>query len=269
MKKSTILLAAGLICALISSCTDKKAEFIKRLSETMANDTTSLTSIYPNAKDIELKRVSFNPDSVTVTEGEQEFQLTVGDATFNIVADEQGEYHVESTKGLIKVDPNLMTFAQQTGWYKPELTDKENYIALQDTIFPKMVKEAFINEITSNVSAKLSFYGINYSTMTQKMKVTITNKNELPIKGDMYNVTVKLMGMDWDTMGTTCISKRMYDGIDLAANGSGTIELGTSDAEYTFENGSKAIMEWKENIDISALGFKANGNEYDEYKKQN
>lgn len=265
MKRNFIVIAAGLFCVLFSSCTNKKAEFIKLLSETMASDTATLSNIYPDAKDMELNRVTFDPATVTATEDEKEFQLTVGDATINIVSNEQGEYHIASTKGLLKVDPAVLAFAKETGWYKPELTDKENSIALQDTVFPKNLKEAFINEAISGVSVKVVDYAENYSSMTKKMKVVVTNNSSANIKADMYTIGFRYKSFNWDTMRDTWSSQKNYDGVDVDANGTAAIELGTFDAEGTF--GGKATIEWRDNLDIVALGFKATGNEYDEYKK--
>lgn len=263
--RKTVLFAALLACALFTSCTDKKAEFIKQLSEAMSGDSAkaALTSIYPDAKDMELNLVAFNPDTVTVTENEKEMLLKVGDVTFNIAADEKGEFQVKSTKGLLKVAPELMAFAKQTGWYKPELTDKENSVALQDTIFPKLVKEAFIKEVTSKVKVDVVGSAYNYSAMTCHQKAVVTNKSKSPIKGNMYAICLDEYGWSIEAMRDVLANRKVVGGMDVEAGGSASLDLGTFDAEYT-SFGAK--IKWSKDIDVVALGFKGKGNEYDEYK---
>ncbi len=125
-----ILFGASAVCAMmIAGCSsgnkDVEEFALSFANKAAANQLDSVRVLYPDAAKADSLSLSFNADSISVSEGEAAgtFLVNYGNAAITVKRGENGKLSVLSSKGLFAYPERRMTFARKTGAVKEGMDD--------------------------------------------------------------------------------------------------------------------------------------------------
>lgn len=276
----TILCVLSL-CIGFSSChSDDKAarKFVGQLAAALeGGDADSLASYYPEAAKIvkkdalcHLRAQVLSSDNFKVKDlGEGLWRASFGDSVkINFVeGEEDGQFKVTESYGLIDYGADRIAFAHATGWIEKSMNDIKVGKRLSDKGFLEWVGQDFIDKVKENVVIKKTgTFGDERDGGTwicsDGIIVTILNHNDFPLPSDTYEIVCS----DWcralanDTSVVTAL------GEEIPAHGKFVQRV---DILTTMESASSQEVRFDENNLLNLLykNFAAKGTEYKDYKR--
>lgn len=108
--------------------------FIKAVK---TNDTSTIYRLYPDAKSAGSLALSDNLEDVNIKKKGKNWRVSFSSGKDIIIATDGSNksFYIKESHGLFSYDPSIFNMAIKTGWYDPQLNDKQNAARLSDTNF--------------------------------------------------------------------------------------------------------------------------------------
>lgn len=229
------------------------------------NQVDSIRALYPDAAECDSFALNFVADSLRVTANEQDgtFTVNVGnEADFVVAKDKDGNMSVVSSHGLVAFNADDLAFAKSVGQYKDGLTDVQQARRMAVKDFKEGLVFNFNKELNAKVTASQKFKEIKYPEFAADegiSAVTVTNKTNVAIDGSDYVIDIFADGQHGN-------GSYREKGKTIPAGGSTSIQF--SYAGNTYPTGVMLTFIIPDE-QLFTKYFKATGNEFDEYLKDN
>lgn len=232
------------------------------------NNRSELTALYPDIAEADSIALQYDPNEIIIENFDgvtYEIRLSSG-ALINVIAADENNYKVISSRGLFAYPEDKIGIALKTGMYEYRMTDKEfNHRMKNDRFFDYLKKRSRKNlENLISVNPELIVTNPNMG----EGYFSVRNNSNVTIPGSAYTVRLKSTRpyINWDTGEITPnVEYEDLSGVTLSPKGKGKIEINfsvnTGGEDLEFEN-----IQW--NISPEELQgnlIKYTGNEYKEY----
>lgn len=134
-----------------------------------------------------------------------------------IVKNDDGEWECDKAYGLQQFDPDLLAFAQRTGWVEKKMDDASIAKRLENTEFLDIMTKRFIKELQSKVGVTMGG-GSLYSF--HDISATVNNRTDYDIPADAYKVVFRFTFWAFPEDNET----KSIDGVDLPAHSSKSVK---------------------------------------------
>lgn len=260
MKKSIIPSLIAIAMLLVCSCTESKMKkFAEKFATAVsANDTASITRMYPESKVAEKLTMNFVKDSLTVEEIADTFivHLSAG-SSLSVIKDEEGELRIADSHGIFSYPTERMDFALKTGWINENMSDLIIAEQFKDTMFIHYLA----HKNAGQIKTKLVVKSVNYKTQSESewlsgnmtFVTTIGNDSEYEIPGSFYEI---ITDYGW--------LHKVTNGKDIKPGGRQSFSMQFPVAELW---PSSTIRFKVSDADLLAKFFTPKGGEYETYKR--
>lgn len=237
--KKILILALTLVAIGLTSCSNDEKE-IKKFVDEFAPQLAS--SGFDLEKDGDAYIVNFDKDRRLI-----------------VVKNDDGEWECEQSFGVKQFDPDLLAFAQRTGWVEKKMDDASIAKRLERTEFLDVMKERFVKDIKTKVNATMGGSG-SYFTYTN-FSTTVHNRTTFDIPGDLYKVVVRFTFGAFPEYNET----KTLNGVDVKANGDQTIPITKRDAGPPETMSARVVFEEDRLPDLCVKLYNGTGREYADY----
>lgn len=267
MKSMKLKLLTITIVASLLACTDEKAkvkEFaINFGTQVSKNQVDSVHLFYPNAIKCDSFALSFNADSIVVTETDNSnvFTVSFGSATINVEKAEDGKMTVTSSRGLFAYPDDKMSFARKTGMWEDRLTDAEFEERISNEDFPQKLIDSFTKDFLKKIKVKnvRMIKEPEFAVDMGTLGITVENSSDQKVFGSDYVVSIHY---GWQHQGEQNFTVDKKKGKDIEAGGS-ILFTDMIDGHTYIRN----VLVEKTISDEEFFNkyYKASGNEYKKY----
>ena len=195
--KKILFLALTLVAIGLTSCSNEEKE-VKKFVDDYAPQYAS--SGFELEKDGDAYVATFDEDRRII-----------------IVKNKDGEWECEKAYGLQQFDPDLLGFAQRTGWVERKMDDATIAKRLDNKEFLDIMTKRFVKELQSKVTASMGG-GSLYSF--HDISATVNNRTDYDIPADAYKVVFRFTFWAFPEDNET----KALDGVDLPAHGSKSVK---------------------------------------------
>lgn len=285
----TIVMCLCIGAVVFTSCKDNTEEeikvFVDNFATALANkDTKAIKELYPDASRFNSLIESINTSNMVITKEDVENTYKVkldDDIDLTIESEGKGKYKIIESHHLLTLNTEIEGFARRTGWYNPDLSDKENSTRLRDRYFPdacdgmivQLFKEKVIVETKPEIGEDISW------------TVTVKNNNEVELSANAYSIEVVIAkhknaysiaesDFEPEFYGEsgikTDIDKRWVPGMEVAPHSSKSYtynEKKTEDGEIV-DITTKAEIHWRIPDVAIVSSYEYTGDEYEEYLRR-
>ncbi|MDE6669537.1 MAG: hypothetical protein K2K26_07625 [Muribaculaceae bacterium] len=256
----------------ITGCTDKRTTKVKTFADRFAqyvsrNEIDSILSYYPAAEYADKIDLTYNPDSISVKDGEKEntYYVTFDNGLSMLVTLlPNGNITVNETKGLFKYPESKILFARKLGALHSDMTDEKlakvmiNVDNLSTELFNEYVasRKGAIKNLGPTITVE-----VEYGYQIGEGYYTLKNTTDQPIGGDEYSTTWQY---DYMHMGYEDHHTEIKPGKDIPGRGSVQIPF-----KYSFHQGESliAITMNTPSQDSFFKNYEPRGDEYSNYVK--
>ena len=230
------------------------------------NDVRDLRRIYPAAELCDSFALDFIADSMKLEKEQDGYVVRfTDDRSMFVTLDEKGHMTVDASYGVFAFDPDLIGFAQRTGWIDQYMDDATIAVCLKDHEFLDFMTERFVRELKQKVSAsQTSYFGQSFADRSSLKSIVggVRNRTDYDIPGDAYKVIYR--AIYWAFPGDNQVS--VFDGQDIPAGGSVGIR-GTKRGTGEPTESSLSIRFDEEKLPRLCLQlYKGNGHDYEDFK---
>ena len=237
--KKILILALTLVAIGLTSCSNDEKE-IKKFVDGFAPQLAS--GGFDLEKDGEAYIVNFDKDRRLI-----------------VVKNDDGEWECEQSFGVKQFDPELLAFAQRTGWVEKKMDDASIAKRLENTEFLDIMKKRFVNDIMTKVTAKMG--GSNsYFTYTN-FSATVYNRTNFDIPGDLYKMVIRFTFGAFPEYNET----KTMNGVDVKAHGDKTVSVTKRDAGPPETMSIRLQFDEEKLPDLCTKLYSGTGHEYAEY----
>lgn len=290
MKRLICSLAFVAMILLLTACGEKASDQVLQFATDVAqkvssNQKDSVVAVYADAALADSLALTFNADSIKVSETETKgvFNVDFGNANMVVARDENGKCTITESHGLFAWPSERMYIAQKTGMITNDINDKQRAERMSDSLFfeniNKKISEAMkgvlvlkneggwmdnkignprhtktlVVQNQSDVEIPASAYSISY-TIDEKIKVDRIETG--------YGNGEWVIGYERDKSGK-------LDGVAIPPKGQQSFSISTT-SDYYFGSAFCGMVykaSIKINTDDPALKncYTFTGNEYAEY----
>ena len=285
----TIVMCLCVALVVLTSCKDNTEEeikaFVEHFATALANkDTKTIKELYPDAAKFNSLIDNINTGNMVITKGDAENTYKVNlddDIDITIESDGKDKYKIIESHHLLTLNAEIEGFAKRTGWYNPELSDKENATRLRDRYFPdacdgmiaQLFKEKVIVEAKPEIGDDISW------------TVTVKNNNEVELSANAYSIEVVIAKhknaysveesdfepeFDGESGIKTDIEKRWVPGMEVAAHASKDYKYneGKKEDGEIVDITTKAEIHWRIPDVAIVNSYEYTGDEYEEYLRR-
>lgn len=271
MKKLLNCAGAGLLLGLMASCGggDKDVSaFAENFAEkAAANQIDSLIQYYPMLEDADSIALSYSPENIKVSKGENGlYEVALNDSvSITVSRGEDGTMKVVSSKGLFAYPAQMVAFANGIGATQPEMNDSVKSIAMNnmDAVISFLMDEyisARNKAIVVNNKPTIT-KDIQFMMDTGEGYYTLSNTTDKPISGAEYSIVTRYLYMGWGMEDHTTITDK---GCDIPANG--TYKYKYEFSGRSFPESVKVVMKNPTQEQFFA-NYEAKGDEFSRFVK--
>jgi len=195
--KKILFLALALVTIGLTSCSNEEKE-VKKFVDNYAPQLAS------GGYDLE-------------KDGDSYIATFDGDRRIILSKDDDGEWQCEKSYGLQQFDPELLGFAQRTGWVERKMDDASIAKRLENTEFLDIMTKRFVKELEKNITASMGG-GSLYSF--HDISASVNNRTDWDIPGDAYKVVFRFTFWAFPEDNET----KALDGVDLPAHSSKSVK---------------------------------------------
>ena len=239
------------------------ADFVQKVNSNMVD---SVHAMYPGAADVEAFATELKADSMSVDPDNMTggFRVTLADGKwFVLTGSDKASFQVVASRGLFAYPSDLIDFATQTGWVKPDMDDQAMRKALADTAFCDYLYDKTIEQLKKNVKAEVDYGHSDIQSMTEvksAIAAKVTNNGTRELNGEDYSVTI----------GSDMASPVVVKGTNISPKTSGFVR-GRLPAEGMARQAYYATLNLKpkatSKTELVYRYYDVTGGEYEEYLK--
>jgi len=140
-----------------------------------------------------------------------------GDRRIILEKDDDGEWQCDKSYGLQQFDPDLLGFAQRTGWVERKMDDASIAKRLENTEFLDIMAKRFAKELEQKVTASMG--GGNLYSF-HDISAAVNNRTDYDIPGDAYKVVFRFTFWAFPEDNET----KAIDGVDVPAHSTKSVK---------------------------------------------
>lgn len=227
------------------------------------NQLDSIRAFYPGAALCDSFALRFVPDSIKLVANEQAdtFRVTASDnVTFVLVKNQNGEFSVTESHGLVAFDEDCLKFAQVTGQYKDGLTDAEQSKRMSEKGFKDQLIKDFKKSLSEKVYPRKNFDEIRFPMFSAdegESAAVVYNKTGKTIEGRDYELYIYIDGQHGSGFDN-------LKGKDLMPGGSATFNF--TYAGNSVPVSSRVVFKLSDE-QLFEKYYEATGLEFDDYMR--